>query len=72
VFVLWKRLNDLNSVFNNPNILKVFHGADSDIVWLHRDFDIRVSNMFDTHQAARVIGHKQLSYAYLLKNYLKV
>jgi exosome complex exonuclease RRP6 len=25
--------------------------------------------MFDTHQAARVLGHKQQSYAYLLKYY---
>ena len=35
---------------------QVLHGADSDIVWLQRDFGIYVVNMFDTGQAARVLG----------------
>lgn len=27
---------------------QVFHGADSDILWLQRDFHMYVVNMFDT------------------------
>ena len=40
----------MNSIFANPGILKVLHGADGDIVWLQRDFGIYVVNMFDTGQ----------------------
>lgn len=35
---------------------QVLHGADSDIVWLQRDFGLYIVNMFDTGQAARVLG----------------
>jgi cation-transporting P-type ATPase D len=28
--------------------LQVFHGADSDILWLQRDFHIYIANLFDT------------------------
>ena len=37
-----------NEVFTDPNIVKVFHGADSDILWLQKDFGVYVVNMFDT------------------------
>ncbi|KAI1296934.1 Exosome component 10 [Halotydeus destructor] len=59
----------LNEVFSNPKILKVFHGADMDIVWLQRDFAIYVVNMFDTGQASRVLDLAHHSLAYLLKGY---
>jgi len=45
----------LNVVFSDPKILKVFHGADMDVVWLQRDFGVYVVNMFDTGQAARCL-----------------
>ena len=38
----------LRSVFANPAICKVFHGADSDILWLQQEFHIYVVNLFDT------------------------
>lgn len=38
----------LLTVFTNPNILKVLHGADMDILWLQRDFGLYIVNMFDT------------------------
>ncbi|XP_075920144.1 exosome complex component 10-like isoform X2 [Petromyzon marinus] len=33
-------LHILNEAFTNPNIVKVFHGADSDIEWLQRDLGL--------------------------------
>eukprot|EP01043_Picozoa_sp_COSAG02_P090466 COSAG02_NODE_27312_length_612_cov_1.181287_2_plen_37_part_01 len=33
----------------------MLHGADSDIVWLQRDFGLYIVNMFDTGQASRVL-----------------
>lgn len=72
VFSVWKEMNSLNCVFNNPAITKVFHGAYMDIMWLHRDFDLRVAGLFDTYHAAKAIGHATKSYAYLLKHYTGV
>ncbi|CAF0970033.1 unnamed protein product [Adineta steineri] len=65
-------LNTLNNVFTNPNIVKIFHGADSDIEWLQKDFGLYVVNMFDTHQAARELNLPAFSLAYLLKSYCDI
>jgi exosome complex exonuclease RRP6 len=62
----------LLEVFTDSNIVKVFHGADMDIVWLQRDFGLYVVNMFDTGQAARVLGYPRYSLAYLLKHFCQV
>lgn len=53
VLELREHVGILNDSFSNPNIVKVFHGADHDVVWLQRDFGIYIVNMFDTGQAAR-------------------
>lgn len=65
-------LHILNEVFTNPDVVKVFHGADSDIQWLQRDLSLYIVNMFDSHQAAKRLGLARLSLAYLLKHYCKV
>lgn len=46
----------LRETFANPDIIKVFHGADYDIRCLHRDFGITVENLFDTQLACRFLG----------------
>ena len=64
---LKKHLGDaLRGIFDDPLITKVLHGANSDIEWLQRDFGIYVVNMFDTGQAARVLGLASKSLAFLL------
>ncbi|KAL0208603.1 hypothetical protein P9112_011190 [Eukaryota sp. TZLM1-RC] len=65
-------LHVLNSVFTNPNILKIFHGAEHDIQWLQRDFGIYVVNMFDTKQAANALELVEKSLAKLIKQYLDI
>ncbi|KAK8498659.1 hypothetical protein V6N13_110193 [Hibiscus sabdariffa] len=62
----------LHPVFADPNICKVFHGADGDIVWLQRDFHIYVVNLFDTAKACEVLSKPQKSLAYLLETYCGV
>ncbi|KAJ3587152.1 hypothetical protein NHX12_013542 [Muraenolepis orangiensis] len=57
----------LNEVFTDPAIVKVFHGADSDIEWLQKDLGLYVVNMFDTHQASRALNHARHSLEHLLK-----
>ncbi|XP_078713913.1 exosome complex component 10 isoform X2 [Lampetra fluviatilis] len=62
-------LHILNEAFTNPNIIKVFHGADSDIEWLQRDLGLYVVGLFDTHAAARSLGLARNSLAHLLMHY---
>lgn len=52
-------LADLEPIFANPRIEKVFHGADYDIRSLHRDFGIVIHNLFDTQIAARFLGFQE-------------
>ena len=42
------QLHRLRRYFIEPNILKIFHGASSDLLWLQRDCGIFVVNLFDT------------------------
>lgn len=65
-------LDVLNCAFTNPNIVKVLHGADSDILWLQKDLGLYMVNMFDTGQAARVLEFPKYSLAYLLSEYCDV
>jgi exosome complex exonuclease RRP6 len=69
---LRSHLHILNRCFTHPNIVKVFHGANSDIGWLQRDFGIYVVNLFDTAQAARVLQMSNCSLAHLLKLYVDI
>ena len=50
---IFEELHELNTIFTDPSIVKVLHGADRDVLWLQRDFSVYLVNMFDTGQAAR-------------------
>ena len=55
-------LNDLEAlapVLADPNIVKVLHGAEYDVLCLGRDFNYRLVNMFDTRVASRTLGWKK-------------
>ncbi len=53
-------LSPLMPVFSDPDIEKVFHAAEYDLICLKRDFGITLANIFDTMQAARILGYKQV------------
>ncbi|EED91526.1 predicted protein, partial [Thalassiosira pseudonana CCMP1335] len=59
----------LGPILANPNILKVMHGADSDIPWLQRDFGCYVVNLFDTGRASRALKFQSAGLAFLLRKY---
>lgn len=65
-------MESCNSWMTSPDILKVLHGADRDVLWLQRDFGIYVVNMFDTGQAARVLKFPSFALAHLLLKYCDV
>ncbi|MDY0378799.1 MAG: ribonuclease D, partial [Desulfobacterales bacterium] len=52
-------LSPLRSVFENPRIQKIFHGADYDVRSLYRDFSFNINQMFDTQVACRFLGIRQ-------------
>lgn len=62
-------LQILNTVFANPNIVKVLHGSAMDIIWLQRDFGLYIVSLFDTYHAARSLGLKRHGLSYLLETY---
>eukprot|EP00873_Tetraselmis_striata_P005512 jgi/Tetstr1/425776/TSEL_001561.t1 len=62
----------LGPLFSDPGVEKVLHGADHDVTWLQRDFRIYLVNLFDTGQAARVLGFPSFGLAYLMNHYCAV
>lgn len=67
-----KDLSPLQPFFSNPDIQKVFHGADYDIRSLYRDFDIKINNLFDTELACRFLGIKETGLQAVLKMFFNV
>ena len=59
----------LNESFTNPNLIKVFHGAEMDIQWLQRDFGVYVVNMFDTFHASHVLEMSKHSLSFILETF---
>ncbi len=54
-------LAPLNKLFSDQKIVKVFHASEYDIICLRRDFGFKFHNIFDTMQAARILGREKLS-----------
>jgi ribonuclease D len=52
-----KDLSSLAPVFADPKIEKIFHAAEYDLICLRRDFGFQFANLFDTMQAARILGY---------------
>ncbi|MCI0551704.1 MAG: HRDC domain-containing protein [Anaerolineae bacterium] len=50
-------LNSLAPLFANRTIEKIFHAAEYDLICLRRDFGFQFANLFDTMQAARILGY---------------
>ncbi|KAH7138281.1 ribonuclease H-like domain-containing protein [Dendryphion nanum] len=65
-----RRLECLNEVFADPNIIKVLHGSYMDIVWLQRDLGLYIVGLFDTYHAARSLGYPGASLAFLLDKFV--
>jgi exosome complex exonuclease RRP6 len=65
--VLRAHLSALLRVTANPNIVKILHGCESDILWLQRDFGLYIVNCFDTYHAAKILRYPARSLSHLVK-----
>lgn len=60
-------LSELGEIFARPDIEKVFHAAEYDVMCLRRDFGWRFDNLFDTMLAARILGWPRIGLGSILK-----
>ena len=65
-------LSPLNRLFCNPEIEKVFHAAEYDLLCLRRDFGLEVANLFDTMIAGRILGRNEIGLGSMLESELGV
>jgi ribonuclease D len=60
-------LGFLGDIFANPQIEKVLHAAEYDVLTMRRDFGFQFANLFDTMIAARILGWERVGLAPLLE-----
>jgi ribonuclease D len=60
-------LSPLAGIFASPEIEKIFHAAEYDLIVLKRDYGYPVTNLFDTMIAARILGRKKVGLGNLLE-----
>lgn len=53
--LLRHRMQELE-FFSNPDVLKIMHGSAPAIAWLHRDYNLPVNSVIDTHCVASHLG----------------
>lgn len=61
-------LSSLSRTLSDPDIVKIFHGADYDVRSLYRDYQIALNNLFDTELASRFLGNAETGLNTVLKN----
>ncbi|MEM7495893.1 MAG: HRDC domain-containing protein [Myxococcota bacterium] len=67
-----KDLSPLSALMADPSVVKIFHGADYDVVSLKRDFGFSIHGIFDTMIAAQAGGHDRFGLGDLVKKYFGV
>lgn len=60
-------LSALGELIEDPEIEKVFHAAEYDLILLDRDYGWELNNLFDTMWAARILGYSRFGLASLLE-----
>ena len=65
-------LSPLAEVFSNPAMVKIFHGADYDVVSLKRDHGFETRNIFDTMLACQFLGFPRIGLADLINRFFGI
>jgi ribonuclease D len=61
-------LTCLAPIFSDPQIEKVFHASEYDVICMRRDFGFEFANIFDTMIAARIVGRDEVGLASILES----
>ena len=67
-----RALDALKAALENPAQVKFVHGAEYDVAALFRDFEIALFPIFDSHQAAEMLGWEKTGYGALVERILGV
>jgi len=62
-------LSALGPLMADPNIEKLFHAGEYDVLCLKRDYGFTFNNVFDTMIASRLLGVKELGLAALIERH---
>lgn len=65
-------VSGLSAIFADTSVEKIFHAAEYDILCLKRDYGFEFNYLFDTMQAARILGMEKLGLSGLLADLLGV
>lgn len=60
-------LSELAPIMADPQIEKVFHAGEYDVLCLKRDFDFKFANLFDTMLACRILGREAFGLGAILE-----
>lgn len=59
-------MQPFGQLLTNPNIEKIFHAAEYDLICMQRDFGFSIANVFDTMLASRLLGAPNVGLADVL------
>ncbi|MCP4425477.1 MAG: hypothetical protein GY803_13370 [Chloroflexi bacterium] len=65
-------LSGLGALIADPDIEKVFHAAEYDLILLKKEYGWQLRNLFDTMWAARILGYERYGLANLLGDLYQV
>lgn len=65
-------LGPLAPLFSSTKTEKIFHAAEYDLICLKRDFGFEFNNLFDTMQAARILGYQYVGLESILADKFNV
>jgi ribonuclease D len=67
-----KKLDPVGDLLSAPEIVKVLHAAEQDILYLKRDYGFTLSPLFDTMITAQLLGKPSVGLAGLLSSHFGV
>lgn len=60
-------ISPLGAIFSNPDIEKIFHAAEYDMIIMQRHYGFSFHNIFDTMLAARILSRKKVGLGNILE-----
>ena len=65
-------IDPLIDIMQSPEILKVMHGSDYDVVSLKRDYNCEIVNLFDTGIAAQFLNYTSFGLSSMILHYFGI